>query len=274
MNSNYFDYLYNGYTNTDLIREYESLWNQSYPDVIRINNFPIHFDKTSKKILVTLSGGADSAILFYILAKLISDLKLETKLYAVTVSRFYKTKPWLEISATDVFSYVKNRFPNIVAEHIWGFMPPALETVTLKELNVRHIKGDYADVLYMTEYQDYLIKKHNFDYMYSGTTMNPDIKNGPAFRDQDQIKENWFWIIADKNINPFAMLKKNFTIAQYYNYNVIDLLELTRSCEGDIKDFGIVYKHNNKIPPVCGECFFCKERQWGEDNKQEFLNDC
>ena len=272
MNSNYLDYLYNGYTNADLVRGYESLWNRPYPDVIQVNKFPIHFDKSAKKILVTLSGGADSAILFYMLAKLIFDLKIETKLYAVTVSRFYKTKPWLEISANKVFEYVKNKFPTVVIEQYWGFMPPTLETVTLKEINVKHIKGDYADVLYMTEYQDYLIKKHNFDYVYSGTTMNPDIENGPTFREPSQIKENWFWVVAGKSINPFGMLKKNFTIAQYHNYNVLDLFELTRSCEGDIKTFGNVYKDNNKIPPVCGECFFCKERKWGDDNKQEFLN--
>jgi hypothetical protein len=50
--------------------------------------------------------------------------------------------------------------------------------------------------------------------------------------------------------------------------NVEDLLEITRSCEGEFT--GIDYKTyvRGQFVPVCGECFWCKEREWAIEQNQ------
>ena len=51
--------------------------------------------------------------------------------------------------------------------------------------------------------------------------------------------------------------------------NIIDLFNLTRSCEGDSASDPIIfnnldyknYKHGINVP-TCGHCFWCQERNW------------
>jgi hypothetical protein len=66
-------------------------------------------------------------------------------------------------------------------------------------------------------------------------------------------------------------------MAQYKNFNIEDLLELTRSCEGSstILDnkFGKDKWTSRGSDYVCGNCFFCSERQWGIDNSNIFLRE-
>lgn len=56
-------------------------------------------------------------------------------------------------------------------------------------------------------------------------------------------------------------VRKNQIIKEYLNLGIKDLLDTTRSCEGEFE--GLNYK--NYIPyqevPVCGNCFWCKERE-------------
>ena len=73
--------------------------------------------------------------------------------------------------------------------------------------------------------------------------------------------------------HPFRNLDKSEIIKLYKQNNIWDLFELTRSCEGDKNSYPGVFKeldYNNYIygqdVPICGECFWCKERRWGIDN--------
>ena len=73
--------------------------------------------------------------------------------------------------------------------------------------------------------------------------------------------------------HPFRNLDKSEIIKLYKQNNIWDLFELTRSCEGDKNSYPGIFKeldYNNYIygqdVPICGECFWCKERQWGIDN--------
>jgi 7-cyano-7-deazaguanine synthase in queuosine biosynthesis len=68
--------------------------------------------------------------------------------------------------------------------------------------------------------------------------------------------------------HPFRFVTKSWVVKQYQSFRITELFDLTRSCEGEFDH--INYK--NYLPyqfvPVCGECFWCKEREWGiEQNK-------
>lgn len=270
-----------------------------------VNGLPIPFDKSYKKIVLNLSGGADSSLLLYIMCKIIEHTGADTKIYPATMIRFWQEKPWLEQSARNVYDYCKERFPDIIEEHQWGILPHWAETTKVNVVDdywvnilFKDVK-DMAnlDVLFIKDFDDYIVKKIDADAVYAGATTNPDIDiddefNLPEFREpaplspdelikvkrlyedlwtdhkpKYQFKEHW-------GIDPFALITKEWVMAQYDNFGIQDLLELTRSCEGDYN--GVLKKYINddyETPPECGECFFCKERQWGIDNKHIFLKE-
>lgn len=276
-NKDYLDYLEQGYKDEKFIKNYE-LFFKKYPEIHKINGLPIHFDSKAKNILISLSGGADSSILAYMLCDYIEKNNYKINVHCMTLVRFWKDKPWLEKSGKNVFRYLKNRFPTIVKQQTWGFLPPVFEDVPLENLGKPEIftklpKQAHCDVLITLDFQEYVMKKFNIDFIYTGITMNPplDTEDEPTFRNEEYMKDNWDWAISGPAINPFGLLRKNFTMAQYHNYNLWDLLELTRSCEGDVRKFGFEYLHNNQTPPECGHCFFCQEKQWGLDNCKGFL---
>jgi hypothetical protein len=256
-------------------RKYENMWNIKYPDIFHVNGLPIHFDTRAKKILIALSGGADSTMVTYMLCKLIEEQGFNAKISCFTMVRFWDEKPWLEPMAKDVFTYLKNTFPNIIDEHHWGFLPPQLEVVPLLKAGIVEDLPPTAscDVLCTVEYQKYLLKTKGYQYTYSGNTMNPPTNHSeaPQFRNIDKIKNDITFVISGPSINPFGLLHKNFTMAQYINYGLNDLLALTRSCEGSIVEFGEEYLHNNDYPPECGKCFFCEEKTWGFNNAEGYL---
>ena len=62
--------------------------------------------------------------------------------------------------------------------------------------------------------------------------------------------------------HPFRFVDKSWVVNKYKELYIIDLFELTRSCEGEFED--ITYKNYTpgQYVPICGECFWCKEREW------------
>lgn len=276
-----FEILKEKYSDQIYIKNYENYHGKKYPDLYDVNGLPVHFDSTSKEISISLSGGADSSLLFYILCDLAEKTGSKVKIHATTMVRFYDTKPWLEKPAKDVFDWMKTRFPNIVGEHDWGFIPPDLEVVKMKKLGLRHLNSTYTtdlmfcDVLCTLTYQDYLLKKKKWNFIYSGATMNPPetFANAPEFRSTEVLEtQNIDKVVNATVINPFALVQKDWIMAQYKNFELQDLLALTRSCEADAKVLGEMWLDvKDQQPPACGECFFCKERQWGSDNMDKFL---
>jgi hypothetical protein len=279
-----FESLHKKYNDPKSVKLYKTFHKKTYPNLYNVNGLPIHFDTSFKEIGISLSGGADSSLLFYILCDLVEQTGSNIKVHATTMSRFYDTKPWLEKSANDVYAWMKNRYPDIVGEHNWGFIPPDLELVKMDKLNLSHLDLQYdtdlmyCDVLCTIKYHDYLIKRKKWDYIYSGTTMNPpeSFSKAPEFRTQEVLESQELQgvdiIINSYVINPFVLITKNWIMAQYDNFNLQDLLLLTRSCEADINVLGDIWANvENEQPPVCGHCFFCKERQWGIDNKEGYL---
>ena len=69
--------------------------------------------------------------------------------------------------------------------------------------------------------------------------------------------------------HPFTYVKKDWIVAQYKKLGIMDLFDLTRSCEGDANIYPKVFgdlDYKTYVPgspvPTCGKCFWCKERQW------------
>ncbi len=274
-----------GFEFTELVEIYNkpenlSRWLTPVPPTVMFNGLPIHFDKSFKRIGISFSGGADSSLLFYILCKLITDSGIDCKIYPITMIRFYKDKPWLESVANDVYEYIKKKFPEIVEPISWGFIPPDLEIVKLSNLKLTptQVEGlqphlSNCDVFVAREFLQFQVYKHNLQYVYSGTTTNPPIEtnNEPKFRTAEVVGKDFNKVYSPTSISPFALITKDWVMAQYKNLKIEDLLSLTRSCTYGEKDGYKRWRKGDSYPPACLECFFCQERSWAIDNSEKYI---
>ena len=253
---------------------------KTYPSIIDFNGLPMPFDFNAKNIGINFSGGADSTLLLYVLCKIISENNLPTKIHPIHNIRFYKEKPWLPQMAKNCYNYLKLRFGNILKPVQYGFIPTELELTKISQLDIPHLAYEFTadkascDVLYTHRYNQFIIDMLDLEWVYSGTTTNPPIEHekAPGFRDAEITQDKLELVMSASGINPFALITKDWVMAQYKNLDIDDLLELTRSCEADMRVYDIkAWKTGDDYPEPCGTCFFCKEREWGIDNMEKWI---
>jgi hypothetical protein len=69
-------------------------------------------------------------------------------------------------------------------------------------------------------------------------------------------------------IHPFRFTEKSWVIKQYKDLEIEELLNITRSCEGEFENLTYETYTPGQYVPTCGKCFWCKEREWAiEYNK-------
>jgi hypothetical protein len=70
-------------------------------------------------------------------------------------------------------------------------------------------------------------------------------------------------------------------VAQYHVHEILDLYNLTRSCEGDINHHSNVkdacshfkdYRDGMQVPE-CGQCWWCEERAWAESRVNKTMKE-
>lgn len=221
--------------------------------------FPLK--KDWKRIGISLSGGADSALLSYIV---LSNSNAE--IYFTTQIRMWKTRPWQRYVARDVVNWFKEKFPNKI-HHFENFVPPEME-----EPNTELVTDEYGmkkpgNRIILRAYNEYIAHTYKLDAWYAGVNLNPTEKFNGSLADRDtptipNIMEHMGGTVC----HPFVNVRKDWIIRQYVNYEIGELLEITRSCEGEFSDIDYTnYKPYQQVP-ICGECFWCKEREWGIQN--------
>ena len=93
--------------------------------ITKINHLDIAFSKKWKRIGVNLSGGADSALLCFVLGKIIVDNNLDCKIDVITYQRCWETRPWQGWWSIQVFNKLQSLYPNIIENRHTTFIPPA-----------------------------------------------------------------------------------------------------------------------------------------------------
>lgn len=244
--------------------------------VINVNGVEIPFSPSWKKVAVNLSGGADSACMTYILAKIIQDNKSNCKIDVISHIRCWSTRPWQEPIALDVFNHLKELFPTIINNRHTNFVAPELEMGVTGPIIPHKGKMRSGDQIQTDSFNAYLMFKHKFDAVFNATTHNPYTGEFlKTLSDRDKNPDNA--IVSDFMIHkehgvvftPFSYVDKSWILSQYKYFDIMDLFNITRSCEGDFGDKNIfevipgltAYKHGVKIPE-CGHCFWCQERNW------------
>ena len=196
-----------------------------------------HFKKTIeiklppvKQLGVLMSGGADSAILLYLLAKLNLENGSPCTITTFTVPKTDGSKAYSEI--------------------VVGYINSLLET----DINMPHIVGDISlhHSQQVVSGRNEAMEKYGIETIAYGSQQVPP---------EEEIKIDWEYPFRPNQIDypniycPFALVDKRNTIDLFRIFDRMDLLSLTHSC-------------TEKTIGRCGKCFNCIERQWSLDSNQ------
>ena len=209
-----------------------------------------------KRIGISLSGGADSALLAYLILE-----ETDADIYFTTQIRMWKTRPWQRYVAQDVVAWFRKRYSNRI-EHIEGFIPPEME-----EPHTTNIIDEYGiekpgNRIILRAHNEWVAHTYKLDAWYAAVTKNPeDIPGGPIER-YDGVLPLHMKHMGIDICHPFVYTTKDWIVKQYYENNIRDLLDITRSCEGEFDDLDYTTYTPRQPVPTCGECFWCKEREW------------
>ena len=221
-------------------------------------------DKKWKRIGISLSGGADSALLAYLVLS-----QTDADIYFTTQIRLWKTRPWQRYIAQDVVEWFRNRFSNRI-EHIEGFIPPEMEEPHTTYITDEYGKTKPGNRIILRAHNEFIAHTHKLDAWFAGVNKNPDIDIPGALEDRNEgVLPLHIKHMGVDIHHPFVYTTKDWIIKQYYDNNIEDLLNLTRSCEGEFKDLDYTTYTPGQTVPICGECFWCKERNWAiNENKK------
>jgi 7-cyano-7-deazaguanine synthase in queuosine biosynthesis len=207
-----------------------------------------------KTIGIWMSGGADSALLCYLLAEKIKKGRLDVTIQLVTIDykRPFAFKAGTVREKIEEILDAKSIFENHIV-----YNPPGEIVWTPDEL---------AEQFHIRNYDHF--KNNKFQVLYSGITTNPPVevqqtfnygilpdveaKRGTAIKKET----NRYFVHPDGGefweIKPFFKLDKKDLAELYKSNNLLDtVFPLTRSCE----HIGTVHGH-------CGWCWWCNEREW------------
>jgi len=221
----------------------------------------LYLNSTWKRIGISISGGADSALLAYLIC---SNTKAD--IHFTNQIRLWRTRPWQEHIANEVIDWFGYRFDNNFYVHR-NLVPPEME-----EPNTTLIEDEYGKMkpgnrIILRSHNEFIASKYKLDALYAGVNMNPDISIPGEMEERNQGVLDPHFVHNGVDIcHPFVYTKKDWIIRQYYENDIVDLLNLTRSCEGEFEGLDYTTYTPGQHVPECGECFWCKERQWGIDN--------
>lgn len=235
----------------------------------------IPFDPNWRNVAIAVSGGADSALLAYMVCQKAVEVDANITIHIINNVRCWKTKPWQQYDGDRVFKWLFQRFYHTTFKRHAGFIAPELEYGNMgPNLTDEYGKQVSGDNIQARAFAEYTCKSNNVDAFYNGVTRNPrlamfngmkerDIELSPETRHLAEMEHMGFMVY-----HPFRFTDKSEIVKMYKSLDIMDLFEITRSCEGEISGIDYTTYTPGQYVPVCRECFWCKEREWAiEQNK-------
>ena len=241
-------------------------------DTLNVDNVELPFDFKWPSIAISVSGGADSALLAHLLCSYAYD---NTTIHIINHVRMWKTRPWQQHDADRVYNWLVQRHYHKKFVRHTNFIAPEIEYGNIgPTLTDEYGKKVSGDNIQQRAYAEFICHKHDIPAYYNAVTHNPRLAqfNGMHERDIEPTENNKHLVLMQHMgrwaVHPFRFVEKDWVIKQYKRLDLEDLLNITRSCEGEFDGIDYTTYTPGQTIPTCGECFWCKERAWAiEQNK-------
>jgi len=234
-------------------------------------NFDFKIIQKSKSIFLSLSGGTDSALLFYLICKYISENKIDTTITPFTV--IDTKRPGNDFYTNKIINFMKRTFKNTkinknVIDYITKINSNDKLRLMEKTINNHFLHNKYdLSMNALSSFPDQNELKNNKDMYKKAMTIITEDRTktgnkqvGPIYDSQ----KNTYWYF------PFINIDKKNIAKMYEEYNLMDnLFPITQSCIGYTKET------NNGTEP-CKKCFWCLEKYWAFglfDYPKDLIND-
>jgi hypothetical protein len=227
----------------------------------------IPYNKKWNNIAISVSGGADSALLAYLVCSLAKERNVTV--HIISHVRMWKTRPWQQHDAERVYNWLFQRFYHTTFKRHVNFIAPDIEYGNIgPNLTDEYGKKVSGDNIQQRAYGEFICNKYKIDAYYNAVTRNPRLAlfNGMKERDIEPTEDNRhlerMTHMGVEVLDAFRFIDKLEIVKKYRELDLMDLFELTRSCEGEFD--GIDYKTYTlgQYVPTCDKCFWCKEREW------------
>jgi len=232
-----------------------------------MNQINIPFNTDWKNVAISVSGGADSALLAYMVCNLAVEHNIT--IHIVNHVRMWKTRPWQQHDADRVYNWLFQRFYHTTFKRHTNFIAPDIEYGNVgPNLTDEYGKKVSGDNIQQRAYGEFICNKYNIDAYYNAVTRNPRLAafNGMRERDIERTEDNKhlerMTHMGVEVLHPFRFVEKSEIVRMYRELGIIELFELTRSCEGEFEGIDYTTYKPGQYVPACGECFWCKERAW------------
>ena len=230
--------------------------------------------KCPDKVLLSLSGGLDSASLFYLICYHFPDTEI------VPYTGQDVTAPMDYECAKDILQYMRETFPTVnIRDHdvykfdIWDEEWRQLARERIDEETTIASDGTVipkftvlsglVKVLFLRSNAKRLVEQYPNHTILTGMTANPPV--------EEQHKYG-FYDIAERrrdrrdnitltgiHYQPLMNVDKKFVAGIYKDHKLMDTLyPFTSSCVGSERDTEYFTKG-------CGKCFWCNEKKWAFD---------
>ena len=149
----------------------------------------IPFNADWKNVAISVSGGADSALLAYLICSQVTTQSV----HIISHKRMWKTRPWQSYDSLNVYTWLLKKFPNIQFVRHTNFIAPDIEYGnTGPNLTDEYGKQVSGDNIQQRSFAEYICFNENVNAYYNGVTRNPKLAlfNGMRERDIEPTDEN------------------------------------------------------------------------------------
>ena len=203
----------------------------------------------------------------YIICTLAKDHNIT--IHIINHIRCWKTKPWQQNDADKVYNWLFQRFYHTTFVRHTNFIAPELEYAVIgPTLTDEYGKKVSGDNIQQRAYAEFICLNQGIEAYFNAVTRNPrnvDL-GGMVERNIERTDENaHLELMKHMNVwasHPFRFVDKSWVLKQYRRLDIMDLFDITRSCEGVFENITYETYTNGQDVPTCGECFWCKEREW------------
>ena len=238
--------------------------------VVEQDGVYLPIDPTWKNISFSLSGGADSALLAYLVCSKLDSVNVDI----IKNIRMWKTRPWQRHIAIGVFDYLRDTFPNHNFIRHENFISPEIEYGAIGPI-IKDRFGNMkaGDQIMARSFAEYICTRDDIEVWFAGVTRNPKVDSITSgmpdrnidYASVDDVKLTLLEYESKLVSHPFVFVSKDWVVKQYKDLDILDLFNLTRSCEGDFEGLDYTNYKPGQYVPICGECFWCQERNWAKE---------